>query len=646
MVKRFWVLLACVVAISGCKPVGSADSLKPFANEAAMMAWLKKADAAAPNGLAEGEAAPADAAAAGAAPGITGSSPSEPPPKSITNNQVDGVDEGGIVKQMGRFLVTLKEGRLFVADMGQGVGAPLRLTDRLNVYTSTDSAADWYDEMLVSGNRILVTAYSYKEGGSEISLFKLDETGRLSRDGRYVLESYDYFSGENYATRLVGGKLVFYAPYPAYLLNQAGPKKWPRLRRADGDKAQTPLFRPTDIYAPDAVPYDPVLHLVSTCTLEKVLSCTATGLMGSASREMFVAQDAVYLWSEANQGGNTPPWDAPPEAHPANCRDGGAIVRDQDRSVVARIPLGAGAPGFVLIEGRPLNQFSFVEQQDQLRIVLFRSAQTCTEANQDVERRTLLSLPVNAFGASTKPVGASNYTPLPDTPRGDTENRFIGDWLIVAANQQERYDRQGQLLPQRAGADLLLVPLKNPASARRVTLDHDVSRIEAMGQSAMLVGPKGHDLKVSLVDPAARQAWLLATTLLPNRTEAETRSHAFSARTDANGAALFAFPTSPFRRAGPIWTEEDMPKSDLDWFRYEGGPLKQAGRLSIVQSQPARGYACEVSCIDWYGETRPIFIGGRIFGLMGTELVEAVFEGGQVQARARLDLTGPTAVHR
>ncbi len=644
MIKRFWVLLACVVAVSGCKRVGTADGLKPFANEAAMMAWLKKAEAASPNGLAEGEAAAADAA--GAAPDITGSSPSEPPPKSITNNQVDGVDEGGIVKQMGRFLVTLKEGRLFVADMGQGVDAPLRLTDRMNVYTSTNSAADWYDEMLVSGNRIMVTAYSYKEGGSEISLFKLDETGRLSRDGRYVLESYDYFSGENYATRLVGGKLVFYAPYPAYLLNQAGAKKWPRLRRADGDKAQTPLFRPTDIYAPDTVPYDPVLHLVSTCTLEGELTCTATGLMGSASREMFVAQDAVYLWSEASQSGNTPPWDAPPEAHPADCRDGGAIVRDQDRSVVARIPLGTGAPGFAMIEGRPLDQFSFVEQQGHLRIVLFRAPQTCAEANQDVERRTLLSLPMNAFGASTKPVGAGQYAPLPDTARGQSENRFIGDWLIVASNHLDHFDRQGQPLPHRTGADLLLVPLENPKSARRVSLDHNVSRIEAMGQSAMLVGQKGNDLKVSLVDPAARQSWLMATTLLPNRSEAEARSHAYSARTDAEGAALFAFPTSPIRHASPVWTEEDMPKSELDWFRYEGGSLTQAGRLSVVQSHPARGYACEVSCIDWYGETRPIFTGGRIFGLMGTELVEAVLEGGQVKARTRLDLTGPTALRR
>ena len=54
----------------------------------------------------------------------------------ITNNQTVGVDEGGIVKQVGRFLVILQDGRLFSADLGSGQGAPLRLADRIDVYRS------------------------------------------------------------------------------------------------------------------------------------------------------------------------------------------------------------------------------------------------------------------------------------------------------------------------------------------------------------------------------------------------------------------------------------------------------------------------------------------------------------------------------
>jgi hypothetical protein len=52
-----------------------------------------------------------------------------------------------------------------------------------------------------------------------------------------------------------------------------------------------------------------------------------------------------------------------------------------------------------------------------------------------------------------------------------------------------------------------------------------------------------------------------------------------------------------------------------------------------------------VSCIDWYGNSRPIFTGGRIFALLGTELVEGRIERGRIAELARLDLTGSPRGH-
>ena len=48
-----------------------------------------------------------------------------------------------------------------------------------------------------------------------------------------------------------------------------------------------------------------------------------------------------------------------------------------------------------------------------------------------------------------------------------------------------------------------------------------------------------------------------------------------------------------------------------------------------------------MSCIDWYGNARPFFLGGRVFGLIATELVEADLTGGKVTERRRVDLTAP-----
>ena len=64
-----------------------------------------------PAAMAVEEAAPA----AGAPMSEVAAQPTNP---EITNNQTVGVDEGGIVKQVGRYLVVLQDGRLFSADLG------------------------------------------------------------------------------------------------------------------------------------------------------------------------------------------------------------------------------------------------------------------------------------------------------------------------------------------------------------------------------------------------------------------------------------------------------------------------------------------------------------------------------------------------
>ena len=58
-------------------------------------------------------------------------------PQSITNNQEAGVDEGDIVKQLGRFLIVLHDGRLFSIDMGESPGT-MSFVDRVNVYPDAD----------------------------------------------------------------------------------------------------------------------------------------------------------------------------------------------------------------------------------------------------------------------------------------------------------------------------------------------------------------------------------------------------------------------------------------------------------------------------------------------------------------------------
>ncbi|MBL4774417.1 MAG: hypothetical protein JKX98_12810, partial [Alcanivoracaceae bacterium] len=54
------------------------------------------------------------------------------------------------------------------------------------------------------------------------------------------------------------------------------------------------------------------------------------------------------------------------------------------------------------------------------------------------------------------------------------------------------------------------------------------------------------------------------------------------------------------------------------------------------QDKPAKN--CNFSCADWYGNSRPIFIGNRIFALTGDELIEAGLLNGGIVEIDRINL--------
>ena len=51
--------------------------------------------------------------------------------------------------------------------------------------------------------------------------------------------------------------------------------------------------------------------------------------------------------------------------------------------------------------------------------------------------------------------------------------------------------------------------------------------------------------------------------------------------------------------------------------------------------------ACVVSCVDWYGNARPIFYRGRVFALLGYELVEGHLDGQGLREQARVHFLRP-----
>ena len=97
--------------------------------------------------------------------------PPQRPTESVTNTQHAGVDEGGIVKVHGDHLVVLRRGRLFTVAIGDEALRPISSVDAFA--PDIDPSSTWYDEMLISGNTVVVIGYSYERGGTEVGLFDI-----------------------------------------------------------------------------------------------------------------------------------------------------------------------------------------------------------------------------------------------------------------------------------------------------------------------------------------------------------------------------------------------------------------------------------------------------------------------------------------
>jgi hypothetical protein len=575
----------------------------------------------------------------------TATNPSNP---AITNNQMSGVDEGDIVKQIGQYLIVLQDGRLFVIDTRPANGAGLALVDRADVYRSSREYA-WYDEMLVQGDRIVVTAYSYREGASEVSVFRLGDGGggQVSREGVFLISSNDYYSSTNYATRLVGDSLVVYTPYAinSYSGFEGGRFRWPTVRRwlPESERREAVsegarLFDAPRVHRPVRDTIYPEVHTISVCPLGPVgsgrdLSCRTTAFVGPAIGQLYVTNDHAYLWT------------TPPGSELRTSRRLQRCGPDQEDSLAAtapatvfRVAIADGGLEVAGAQGVPIDQFSFQANESNLYGLLRHSPVRCRPDDDEV-RLAFMTMPLDRFGNRIRDLAADSYVDMPPTRTPAIANRFTDTHLVYGSltgdRWNPRYDEDGRFERPPAFA----LPVASPRSVRQVDVPHSVLRAERAGDDIVLTGYRdGTGLRISLVDLAGRPR-VASTAHLPKRYESEGRSHAFNSLMESDGSGIMGLPTVYYDNNRPVWRSE---ASDLSYFSADaGGRLTSIGALSGENRGRDPNYRCEVSCIDWYGNSRPIFTDGRVFALSGTELVEGRIANGRIEEIRRLDMTRP-----
>lgn len=599
------------------KPAGSGSQLVKFSTAAELKTYLDQVSEEVSSGNSGGGEVMSAAPTTEPDSSEEGDSSNN---EEITNNQEAGVDEGGIVKNYKDFLIVLRQGRLYTVRIGGKSG--LEKVSDLSVAAEGLDTHVWYDEVLVDEARVIVIGYRYsilpatgtwyKNSATELNLFTITEDGQLVRGETYFIESGDYYSWNNYASRMNDGKLVLYMPYySSYLWEKGEAVRLPGLYqyRNGSLESKGSFFQESDVIKPLQDTSWPTFHVVSVCTLDSELNCQSNVVLGPWSRAYYVSTDAAYLFlSQAS-------W--------YDYDDAETVASDSEETenntnLLYRLSLDGTSSGAVSIDGEPFDQFSLSESSESsAQISVFVTSYHATSNNgyrSYQPDQALVRVPISDFDEQGTEVAADRYLLMPD--HDIYKARFHNKRLVYGSDE-----------------NLGIVDIES-GNITQLDSPFYVYRIEPAGSRVMIFGSDnwGLDPSLSMASVALggedSSPTLGAVHMVPLY-QGEWRSHGYAYHEEGEGLGTFGLATLEIREK----ETSDNSENEYDIYLYDyeyipsvsfftissDGTITDAEKMTESASLKTDN-TCTTSCIDWYGDSRPIFLGDDIIGLMGDQM--------------------------
>ena len=242
----------------------------------------------------------------------------------------------------------------------------------------------------------------------------------------------------------------------------------------------------------------------------------------------------------------------------------------------------------------------------------------------------LLRIEADAWHSDEAEKTTFTRLPMRDGAYWAFHNRFVGDTLLYGTGTG-----WGDT-PDPEDGILYAHPYKEAKGRTRpVPLPHGVDRIEVLGDHALVVGSRSDDLYFSSVLLGSTPS-VAGRFVARDRSQGELRSHGFFFRRQTADTGILGL---PLRQTGGGWRHLFERSSSVLYLGVDDLALRRLGTLDATPTRRRqREDGCKVSCVDWYGNSRPIFYDGRIFALMGYEIVEGAVDGNAIHERRRTDL--------
>jgi hypothetical protein len=240
----------------------------------------------------------------------------------------------------------------------------------------------------------------------------------------------------------------------------------------------------------------------------------------------------------------------------------------------------------------------------------------------------LMRVALSAFGDGRDSVMPGAYQRLPAPAGYAVQSRYIGDYLLYGAGT-------GWRRPQAAGPDAEIYAVRYAArgAVYAVPLGHSVDRIEALGAHAVAVGSDGANLQFTTLR-LGRYPVAAGKYTRPGAAQGETRSHGFFYRPESDQDGVLGLPI--IGGDEPAWKQLKRTSASLLYLRNRGLELRELGRLD-ARPGANRDDGCRASCVDWYGNARPLFVRGRVFALLGYEIVEGTLANDRITESRRIN---------
>jgi hypothetical protein len=282
---------------------------------------------------------------------------------------------------------------------------------------------------------------------------------------------------------------------------------------------------------------------------------------------------------------------------------------------------------------------SFLEDGSHLNVLVRESGrgEAMWGGEQASGALALLRVPLAAFGDGRGSARREHYRMLPAPAGWQLRNRFVGDWLLWGGAPQGGHDVASAWALRYASADAA-VPLAP---------GHAIERIEALGRDAVLIGNAGADLHFSAVRLARGNAHLAGRHTQLGAAQGESRTHGFFYRALGDDEGVLGLPTlrAGLGRRGGVY-QGAQGAAAVTYLRNRRLQFTALGTLDARDERNPRDDACRASCVDWYGNARPIFLGDRVFALLGYELVEGRIEQAAWRWGEAHELPGERLVER